>query len=71
MLGICYRKSLRVDEWKSKDSMLDNQRYSDVLKSYEFEIEKSNERRINWGEVSKLRLNNVVESYTEFFNYED
>ena len=71
MLGICYRKSLRVDEWKSKDSMLDNQRYSDVLKSYEFEIEKSNERRINWGEVSKLRLNNVVESYTEFVNYED
>ena len=47
MLGICYRRSLRVDEWKSKDSMLDNQRYSEVLKSYEIEVENTNQKRIN------------------------
>ena len=70
MLGFCYMRSLRVDVWKSKDSMLDNQRYSDVLKSYESELEK-NDRRINWEEGYELRLSNRVESYPVLVKYED
>jgi hypothetical protein len=46
IFGYCYRSSTKTNTWKAKETLINEERYSEKLKEYEAIVEKNNDKRV-------------------------